>query len=147
MNSPVVAGGSARRGPGGHRHRAPARTPPTSPSSPTGAPRWGPRSREAGNFPGLLQSTEPGQLSLTGVPREAGVHEGQVVVTGGFSGRALESPYPPRHPRRPGDERGQPGGRRPADRAGDALRRRPPAGPTSWSSPRGAPKPSQRAAG
>ena len=50
---------------------------------------------EAGNFPGVLQSTTPGQLQLTGVPRAAGIRQGQTVVTSGFKVRNLLSVYPP----------------------------------------------------
>jgi rod shape-determining protein MreC len=50
---------------------------------------------EAGNFPGILQSTTPGQLQLTGVPRAAGIQQGQTVVTSGWRVRNLLSVYPP----------------------------------------------------
>lgn len=50
---------------------------------------------EAGGYPGLLRSTSPGQLSLTGIPRAAAVRELQAVVTRGFSGGGLPSIYPP----------------------------------------------------
>ena len=50
--------------------------------------------QEAGSPPGLLRSTTPGQLQLTGVPREFPVREGQVVLTAGFSGLGLPSVYP-----------------------------------------------------
>lgn len=52
---------------------------------------------EAGNPPGLLQSTTPGQLSLSGVPRESPVKVNQVVVTAGFGSlnKGLLSIYPP----------------------------------------------------
>lgn len=50
---------------------------------------------EAGTYPGLLQSITPGQLRMTGIPREANVKQNQAVVTGGFSVRGLLSPYPP----------------------------------------------------
>jgi rod shape-determining protein MreC len=50
---------------------------------------------EAGNFPGVLQSTTPGQLQLTGVPRAAGIRQGQTVVTSGFKVKNLLSVYPP----------------------------------------------------
>lgn len=50
---------------------------------------------EAGNFPGVLQSTTPGQLQLTGVPRAAGIQQGQTVVTSGFKVKNLLSVYPP----------------------------------------------------
>lgn len=49
---------------------------------------------EAGNYPGLARSTSPGQLSLTGIPREAPVKELQAVVTAGFSVKGLPSIYP-----------------------------------------------------
>lgn len=49
---------------------------------------------EAGSPPGLVQSTTPGQLELTGVPREAPVKVGQDVVTGGFQVHGLRSIYP-----------------------------------------------------
>ncbi len=49
---------------------------------------------EAGAYPGLVQSTSPGQLQLTGVPREAPVKVGQVVVTASFMVRGLRSLYP-----------------------------------------------------
>ena len=42
---------------------------------------------EAGNHQGLVQSTTPGQLQMTGVPRAAPVKLNQTVVTGGFDGR------------------------------------------------------------
>lgn len=50
---------------------------------------------EAGNFPGVLQSTTPGQLQLTGVPRAAGIKQGQTVATSGFRVKNLLSVYPP----------------------------------------------------
>lgn len=50
---------------------------------------------EAGNYPGVLQSTTPGQLLLTGVPRAAGIRQGQTVVTSGFKVKNLLSVYPP----------------------------------------------------
>jgi rod shape-determining protein MreC len=50
---------------------------------------------EAGNPPGLVQSTTPGQLELTGVPREAPVKLGQDVVTASFQVHGLPSIYPP----------------------------------------------------
>jgi rod shape-determining protein MreC len=50
---------------------------------------------EAGNYPGVLQSTTPGQLELTGVPRAAGIRQGQTVVTSGFQVKNLLSVYPP----------------------------------------------------
>jgi rod shape-determining protein MreC len=50
---------------------------------------------EAGNYPGVLQSTTPGQLQLTGVPRAAGIRQGQTVVTSGFRVKNLLSVYPP----------------------------------------------------
>ena len=49
---------------------------------------------DAGRLPGLVTSPNPGQLRLTGVPREAAVAAGQVVMTAGFSSMALPSPYP-----------------------------------------------------
>jgi rod shape-determining protein MreC len=49
---------------------------------------------EAGSPPGLVQSTTPGQLQLTGVPRSAPVKLGQDVVTGGFMVKSLPSIYP-----------------------------------------------------
>jgi rod shape-determining protein MreC len=49
---------------------------------------------EAGAPPGLVQSVAPGQLRLTGVPREAPVKVGQDVVTGGFMVKGLPSLYP-----------------------------------------------------
>jgi rod shape-determining protein MreC len=50
---------------------------------------------DAGNYPGLLRSTSPGQLSLTGIPREAPVKELQAVVTASFAVQGLRSLYPP----------------------------------------------------
>ncbi len=50
--------------------------------------------QEAGSPPGLLRSTTPGQLQLSGVPREFPVREGQAVLTAGFSGMGLPSVYP-----------------------------------------------------
>ena len=50
---------------------------------------------ESGNYPGLVQSTTPGQLQLTGVPRAAALHQGQTVVTSGFKVKNLSSIYPP----------------------------------------------------
>lgn len=50
---------------------------------------------EAGAYPGLVRSTSPGQLSLSGIPREAPVKALQAVVTGGFAGGSLPSLYPP----------------------------------------------------
>ena len=49
----------------------------------------------AGAPPGLVQSTSPGQLRLTGVPRAAPVKVGQDVVTAGFMVKNLPSIYPP----------------------------------------------------
>lgn len=49
----------------------------------------------AGNPPGLVQSTSPGQLQLTGVPRAAPVKLNQDVVTSGFKVKGLLSIYPP----------------------------------------------------
>lgn len=49
---------------------------------------------EAGNPPGLVQSTTPGQLQMTGVPRAAPVKVNQDVVTSGFMVRGLLSIYP-----------------------------------------------------
>lgn len=49
---------------------------------------------EAGNPPGLVQSTTPGQLRMTGVPRAAPVDLNQVVVTSGFMVKGLPSIYP-----------------------------------------------------
>ncbi len=50
---------------------------------------------EAGSPPGLVQSTTPGQMQMTGVPRAAPVRVGQVVSTGGFMVKGLPSLYPP----------------------------------------------------
>ena len=50
---------------------------------------------ESGNYPGLVQSTTPGQLQLTGVPRAAALKQGQTVVTSGFKVKNLSSIYPP----------------------------------------------------
>lgn len=55
----------------------------------------GARIPEAGPYPGLLESITPGQLRLTGIPKEAAVQQGQAVVTGSFGVRGLLSPYPP----------------------------------------------------
>lgn len=55
----------------------------------------GGRIPEAGPYPGLLQSISPGQLRLTGIPKEAAVAAGQAVVTGGFGVKGLQGPYPP----------------------------------------------------
>ena len=49
---------------------------------------------DAGPLSGLVTSPNPGQLRLTGVPREAAVEEGQVVMTAGFSSMSLPSVYP-----------------------------------------------------
>ncbi len=49
---------------------------------------------EAGNYQGLVQSTTPGELEMTGIPRAAPVKTGQTVVTGGFDSLALPSIYP-----------------------------------------------------
>jgi rod shape-determining protein MreC len=49
---------------------------------------------EANSPPGLVESVTPGQLRLSGVPREYPVKVGQVVVTAGFSGLGLPSVYP-----------------------------------------------------
>jgi rod shape-determining protein MreC len=94
MNSPVLAGGSAGSALVGIVTRASDHTADVAFIT-DGRTEVGAKIPQAGNFPGLLQSTVPGQLRLTGVPREAGVQEGQTVVTGGFSGQSLESPYPP----------------------------------------------------
>ena len=50
---------------------------------------------DAGPYPGLLESITPGQLRLTGIPKEAAVQAGQAVVTGSFGVKNLLSPYPP----------------------------------------------------
>jgi rod shape-determining protein MreC len=50
---------------------------------------------EAGPYPGLLESITPGQLRMSGIPKEAAVRAGQAVVTGGFGVKGLLSPYPP----------------------------------------------------
>jgi rod shape-determining protein MreC len=50
---------------------------------------------EAGPYPGLLESITPGQLRMSGIPKEAAVQAGQAVVTGGFGVKGLLSPYPP----------------------------------------------------
>lgn len=94
MNSPVVASGTAGAALVGIVTRASAHTADVAFIT-DGRTEVGAKIPQAGNFPGLLQSTVPGQLRLAGVPREAGVREGQVVVTGGFSGKGLQSPYPP----------------------------------------------------
>jgi rod shape-determining protein MreC len=44
---------------------------------------------------GLLTSTVSGQLSLTDVPADIRVNEGDTVVTAGYGTRDLPSPYPP----------------------------------------------------
>jgi rod shape-determining protein MreC len=49
---------------------------------------------EANAPPGLLESVTPGQLRLSGVPREFPVEQNQIVVTAGFSGLGLPSVYP-----------------------------------------------------
>ena len=49
---------------------------------------------EAGNFPGLVQSTTPGELQMTGIPRAAPVKLNQTVITGGFNTSDLPSIYP-----------------------------------------------------
>lgn len=49
---------------------------------------------EANAPPGLIESVTPGQLRLSGVPREYPVKVGQVVVTAGFNGLGLPSVYP-----------------------------------------------------
>ena len=49
---------------------------------------------EAGNYQGLVQSTTPGELQMTGIPRAAPVKPNQTVVTGGFDSLALPSIYP-----------------------------------------------------
>lgn len=49
----------------------------------------------AGHPPGLVQSTSPGELRLTGVPRSAPVKLNQDVVTSGFRVKNLLSIYPP----------------------------------------------------
>ena len=93
-NSPVVASGTAGAALVGIVTRASAHTADVAFIT-DGRTEVGAKIPQAGNFPGLLQSTVPGQLRLYGVPREAGVQEGQVVVTGGYAGRGLQSPYPP----------------------------------------------------
>jgi rod shape-determining protein MreC len=55
----------------------------------------GARIPDAGPYFGLLSSITPGQLRLTGIPKEAAVASGQAVVTGGFGVKGLQSPYPP----------------------------------------------------
>ncbi len=61
---------------------------------------------EAGNPPGLVQSTTPGQLRLTGVPRAAPVEaEPGRRDLRRFKVKSLLSIYPPRHPDRPRVER------------------------------------------
>ncbi len=52
-----------------------------------------PRRRAATS--GLLSSVTPGQLRMSGIPKEAAVETGQAVVTGGFGVKGLLSPYPP----------------------------------------------------
>jgi rod shape-determining protein MreC len=49
---------------------------------------------QAGNYQGLVQSTTPGELEMTGIPRAAPVRPNQTVVTGGFSSLNLPSIYP-----------------------------------------------------
>jgi rod shape-determining protein MreC len=55
----------------------------------------GARIPDAGPYFGLLSSITPGQLQMSGIPKEAAVKTGQAVVTGGFGVKGLESPYPP----------------------------------------------------
>jgi len=55
----------------------------------------GGRIPDAGPYFGLLSSITPGQLQLSGIPKEAAVKTGQAVVTGGFGVKGLQSPYPP----------------------------------------------------
>jgi rod shape-determining protein MreC len=50
---------------------------------------------DAGRYFGLLSSVTPGQLRMSGIPKEAAVETGQAVVTGGFAVKGLRSPYPP----------------------------------------------------
>lgn len=50
---------------------------------------------QAGNYQGLVQSTTPGELQMTGIPRAAPVKLNQTVVTGGFNSLSLPSIYPP----------------------------------------------------
>jgi rod shape-determining protein MreC len=50
---------------------------------------------DAGRYFGLLSSVTPGQLRMSGIPKEAAVKTGQAVVTGGFGVKGLRSPYPP----------------------------------------------------
>ena len=97
-----------------------------SPSSPTGAPRWGPRSSRPATSR-ASSSPPPGQLQ----PVQRAARDKVARRTPGRGDRRLSaraSVLPAGHPGGPGDERRQPGGRRPADRPGDALRGRPPAG-------------------
>jgi rod shape-determining protein MreC len=55
----------------------------------------GARIPDAGRYFGLLSSITPGQLQMSGIPKEAAVKTGQAVVTGGFGVKGLQSPYPP----------------------------------------------------
>lgn len=50
---------------------------------------------DAGGYVGLVQSITPGQLRMSGIPRDAGVRQGQTVATAGFDARNLPSIYPP----------------------------------------------------
>ena len=80
-------------------------TPPTSPSSPTAGPRWAPRSPRPATRRGWCQSTTPGQLKLTGVPRAAPVdaQPGRRDLRLHGQGPALD--LPARHPDRAGLQR------------------------------------------
>ena len=49
---------------------------------------------QAGNYQGLVQSTTPGDLQMTGIPSTAPVRLNQTVVTGGYSSMTLPSIYP-----------------------------------------------------
>lgn len=50
---------------------------------------------QAGNYQGLVVSTTPGELRMTGIPRAAPVKLNQTVATGGFNSLVLPSIYPP----------------------------------------------------
>jgi rod shape-determining protein MreC len=94
VNSPVVAGSSSGAALVGLVTEASSGSAEVSFIT-NGRTEVGATIPEAGNWPGLLQSITPGQLQLGNIPREAGVREGQAVVTGGFGVKSLPPPYPP----------------------------------------------------
>ncbi len=98
VNSPVLALGSDGRGPEGALVGVVSAVRPGSADVrfvTDGLTQVGATVQRAGAPPGLLSSSSPGLLSLSGIPREFPIRAGQTVVTAGFSGIGLPSVYPP----------------------------------------------------